>query len=208
MNRDRPAYWTRRHLDRLAETPATTAPIVRRPKPRILPHEDSWDMWPAQETDGSPAVVADRALWMTLSAPALGHPEERHDLARLRLLAKDGDGWTGLGHVFTDGASPGSREWSGSAVRRPDGTVSVFYTAVGRRGETCPTFSQRVVEARARLITEHSRVRLGRPVEHREILRSDGTTCRPGKGRVAIPYHTVFGGRRCRGCRTAPPGGG
>lgn len=147
-------------------------------------------MWPVQETDGSPVVVAGRELWMTLAAPAVGHPEERHDRARLRLLGKDGGGWTDLGHVFTDGASPGGREWSGSAIRRPDGTLSVFYTAVGRRGEARPTYAQRVVEARARLVTEHGRVRLGRAAEHREILRPDGVEYLPaddvggGPGRI------------------------
>lgn len=189
-NGDRPAHWTRRHLELIAETPATTAPAVRGPAIRILPYEDVWDMWPVQDTDGLPAMVAGREVWMTLSAPALGHPEERHDLARLRLLTKDGDDWTDLGHVFADGASPGSREWSGSAVRRSDGTVSVFYTAVGRRGETHPTFSQRVVEARIRLTAEHGHLRFGRSTEHREILRPDGRTYLPtdhvdgGPGRI------------------------
>ena len=182
MNADRPASWTRRHLDLLAETPATTAPVIGHPQPRVLPHEDVWDMWPVQEANGRPAVVTGRELWMALSAPALGHPEERHDLARLRLLTRDGDGWTALGHVFTDGMAPGSREWSGSAVRRPDGTVSVFYTAVGRRGEARLTYSQSVVEARARLITEPGRIRLERPAEYREILRSDGHTYLPTGG--------------------------
>ncbi len=190
MNGDRPAYWTRRHLGLLAGTPATTAPRVRGPVPRVLPHEDVWDLWPVQETDGSTAAVGGRELWMALSAPAVGHPEERHDRARLRLLARDGDGWADLGHAFPDGASPGSREWSGSAVRRADGTVSVFYTAAGRRGEPRPTFCQRVVEARARLVTDGGRPRLGPAAEHREILRSDGRTYLPadevegGPGRI------------------------
>jgi levansucrase len=114
----------------------------------VLPGHDVWDTWPVQEEDGATTVVDGAELWMALSAPAVGHPEERHDHARIRLLARTGDGWQDLGAVFADGASPGSREWSGSAVRRPDGTVSVFYTAAGRRGEPRPTFHQQVVEAR------------------------------------------------------------
>jgi levansucrase len=50
---------------------------------------------------------------MALSAPAVGHPEARHDVARLRLLARAGDEWDDLGHVFGADVSPGSREWSG-----------------------------------------------------------------------------------------------
>ena len=79
-----------------------------------------------QEYDGTPSVVQGRELWMALSAPAVGHPEDRHDVARLRLLATDGAAWSDLGPVFADGASPGSREWSGCAVRHRDGTVSVY----------------------------------------------------------------------------------
>lgn len=136
----------------------------------MLPHHDIWDTWPVQEEDGSTTVAGGAELWMALSAPAVGHPEERHDHARIRLLARTSDQWRDLGDVFADGASLGSREWSGSAVRRPDGTVSVFYTAAGVRGEPCPTFHQRVVEARPRLTT----VQLEQGVEHRVVLQGGG----------------------------------
>ncbi|MEO3811645.1 glycoside hydrolase family 68 protein [Sphaerisporangium sp. B11E5] len=180
MNDIRPARWTRRHLGLLTGSAATTVPAVTDwPAPRVLPHDDVWDLWPVQEEDGSPSTVLGQELWMTLSAPAAGHPEERHGHARLHLLGRDADGWTDLGHVFADGASLGSREWSGSAVRRPDGTVSVFYTAAGRRGEPWQTFSQRVVEARPRLLTADGRVSLDRDVAHQEILRSNGGTYLP-----------------------------
>lgn len=111
---------------------------------------------------------------MALSAPAVGHPEERHDRARIRLLARTAGRWRDLGDAFADGASPGSREWSGSAVRRADGTVSVFYTAAGVRGEARPTFHQQVVEARPTLGIAGGVVQLGRDVEHRVVLRPDG----------------------------------
>jgi levansucrase len=140
---------------------------------RVLPHHDVWDTWPVQEEDGSTAVIGGAELWMALSAPAVGHPEERHDHARIRLLARTADRWRDLGHAFADGASPGSREWSGSAVRRPDGTVSVFYTATGVRGEARPTFHQRVVEARPRPRVFDGVVQLDRDVEHRVVLRAD-----------------------------------
>ncbi|GGK81248.1 levansucrase [Sphaerisporangium melleum] len=175
MSGARPARWTGRHLDLLAETGATTAPVFDPAAlPRILPGHDLWDLWPIQEADGSVSVAGGHELWMSLSARATGHPEERHDRARIRLLARNGDTWRDLGDAFADGASPGSREWSGSAVRRPDGTVSVFYTAAGRRGEAHPTFRQSVVETRPALITGGDRIVLRRDAAHREILRSDG----------------------------------
>jgi levansucrase len=138
-----------------------------------------------QEEDGSTTVVDGAELWMALSAPATGHPEDRHDHARIRLLARTGDRWHDLGDVFADGESLGSREWSGSAVRRPDGTVSVFYTAAGVRGESRPTFRQRVVEARPRLHTAGGTVHLERNVEHRTILHP---------GDPYLPADDVVGG--------------
>lgn len=138
--------------------------------PRVLPDHDIWDMWPVQEENGLTTVVDDAELWMALSAPAAGHPEERHDNARIRLLARTADRWRDLGDVFADGVSLGSREWSGSAVRRPDDTVSIFYTAAGMRGESRPTFHQRVVEARPKLGGTDL---LERDAEHRVVLQPD-----------------------------------
>ncbi|AWS43764.1 glycoside hydrolase family 68 protein [Streptosporangium sp. 'caverna'] len=172
----RPVAWTRAHLDRLAHSATTTAPVIRGPLPRVLPADDIWDMWPVQDEDGSACLIHGRELWMGLSAPAVGHPEERHDVARIRLLATGDDGWTDLGHVFADGASLGSREWSGSAVRRSDGTISVFYTASGLRGEARPTFVQRIIEVRPKLITNDGGAVIEGSAEHREIVRSDGRT--------------------------------
>ncbi|TDC70680.1 glycoside hydrolase family 68 protein [Streptomyces hainanensis] len=191
MTDTRPTRWTQRDLDRLIEEPATTAPVIdHATTPRVLPGHDIWDLWPVRREDGTTATVREGELWMALSAPAVGHPEHRHDIARLHLLARADDRWTDLGHVFPDDASPGSREWSGSALLRSDGTVSVFYTATGERGEARPTFHQRVVEARPKLITGDGATRLARDVEHRVVLRSDGLSYLPadeidgGPGRI------------------------
>lgn len=174
MTHGRPFRWTRQHLGRLVPSPTTTAPIVRSSDlPPLLQGEYTWDMWPVQEPDGSPTVVLGAELWMTLSAPVRGHPEDRHDVARLRLLARKGGAWRDLDHVFPAGASPGSREWSGSAVRRPDGSVSVYYTAAGHRGEARRSYVQRVFEARAQLVADGGPIRLD-AAEHRELVRPDG----------------------------------
>ena len=179
----RPARWTRRHLDRLVDTPATTAPAIGPTAPaRMLPRYDIWDPWPVQDPDGSPAVILGSELWMALSAPATGHPEQRHDHARIRLLTRGGERWHDRGPVFAAGTSPGSREWSGCAVRRPDGTISIFYTAAGRRGEPRPTFQQRIMEARPRLSTGRAAVRLDRRVPHHEVLRCVGDAYLPANG--------------------------
>jgi levansucrase len=186
----RPFVWTRQHLDRLGEAAAIAAPeLGASEQPRVIRDDDVWDPWPVQEMDGSPSVVEGRELWMALSAPASGHPEGRHDVARLRLLAHDANGWDDLGPAFAHGVTPGSREWSGSAVRRTDGSVSVYYTAAGHRGEARPSYVQRVIEACPRLVASNGRIRLDGLAEHREILRADGGTYLPADELEGAPGH-------------------
>ncbi|RIQ18950.1 glycoside hydrolase family 68 protein [Jiangella rhizosphaerae] len=190
MSGRRPARWTAQHVGRIVHAPGATAPVIVAPLPRVLPGHDVWDMWPVQEDDGSTAVVDGAELWMALAAPAGGHPEGRHDRARLRLLTRLDGRWTDRGDVFAPGASLGSREWSGSAVRRADGSVSTFYTAAGLRGTEPPTFHQRVAEARAELVSDADGIRLTGDTEHREVLRADGPHYLPadevdgGPGRI------------------------
>jgi len=175
-----PTRWTRDHLDRVVESAATTAPLVGGAgPPRVLPDDDVWDLWPVQAADGLPSLVRGKELWMALSAPATEHPETRHDVARIRLLAKDVRGWHDRGHVFADGTSPGSREWSGCAVRGDDDTLSVFYTAAGVRGEPRPTFVQRIIRATTSLVTDDDGVRVSPGGEHEEIVRSDAGSYLP-----------------------------
>lgn len=169
--------WTADDLGRRVDAEATTAPLVGPGRPaRVLAGEDIWDPWPLQEEDGTPSIVDGAELWMALAAPAVGHPDARHDVARLRLFSVRDGRWQDLGPLFGDGETPGSREWSGSAIRRADGLVSVFYTAAGALGEPRVTYAQRVMEARMHLERDDGRVRLRSEGPHREVVRSDGRT--------------------------------
>jgi levansucrase len=126
-----------------------------------------WDPWPVLDADGHLADVHGQQWWIVLSAPRDLHPEARHDHARMRLLRRSSDAWHDLGELFPDCASPGSREWSGTAVF--DATSSrlrVLYTATGLRGEPRPSFRQRIFETCAD-------VRSGRVVawdRHTEVI--------------------------------------
>jgi levansucrase len=107
-----------------------------------------WDPWPVLDDAGEMADVHGQQWWIVLSADRGVHPEARHDHARLRLLRRERDGWHDLGELFPDGASPGSREWSGTAVfDEASSRLRVLYTATGMRGEARPTFQQRLFEA-------------------------------------------------------------
>lgn len=89
-----------------------------------------WDMWPIVATDGAPARIAGRELWMALSAPDRGDPSLRHFEAKIRLLERTGGGWRDIGPVLPDFPVPYEREWAGSAMN--DGTrVSLFFTGAG-----------------------------------------------------------------------------
>jgi levansucrase len=66
------------------------------------------------------------------------------------LLRRGGGGWQDLGAVFPEGASPGSREWSGTAIfDAATSRLQVLYTATGVRGEAAPSYQQRIFQAYA-----------------------------------------------------------
>ncbi|WP_336980934.1 glycoside hydrolase family 68 protein [Altererythrobacter fulvus] len=159
------------------------APDVRHTAPlicagdftRISPDLDIWDAWPLQDRAGNPAAVGTgETLWMALAAPHQENPDERHGLARIHLFQKDAVGWTHLGPVFPDGFTPGSREWSGSAVLDAGCMeVTVYFTAAGWRGETAPSFTQRLFSARARLVGNNGAYRLEGWKGLEEFIRPD-----------------------------------
>lgn len=152
-----PSRWTPKHVSSIGDAPEHAAPLLRGDDlARIGTGVDFWDAWPVQEPGGMPAGMEDGStLWMALGAPHFPDPEERHAHARIHLLRHSGGEWHHLGHAMPDGFSPGSREWSGSAVLdQPSGAVTLYFTATGRRGEAEPTFLQRMFQARATLTSD------------------------------------------------------
>lgn len=112
-----------------------------------------WDAWPIQLRDGSPARLdGGSEIWMALAAPRFPDPDERHGHARIHLFRRKREGWTHLGPAMPEGFTPGSREWSGSAIFDPqERCVTLYFTAAGHRGEARPTYEQRMFSARATL---------------------------------------------------------
>ena len=146
--------WSPDHAALIGDAPARTAPLLDEGDfARIGSGVDFWDAWPVQEADGLPVRLEDGStLWMALGAPHFPDPEERHSHARIHLLRLVDEEWQHLGPAMPDGFSPGSREWSGSAVLdRFSDTVTLYFTATGRKGEAEPSFLQRMFMARATL---------------------------------------------------------
>lgn len=151
------SHWTADHVRAIESVAHNSAPlIVDADIHRIAPDIDIWDAWPIQDADGLPSQLEDGiTLWMALGSPRFADPEERHGHARIHLIARKDGAWLPLGPAIADGFTPGSREWSGSAVLGEDRTtLTLYFTATGHRGEVELTFEQRLFRAHATL--EHS----------------------------------------------------
>lgn len=136
----------------------------------ICPALDLWDNWQLAHEDGRLAVLDGRQYWFFLSSRRFSDPGQRHDAARIWLASLGADGWRDHGNVLPDGLNPGTREWAGSAVLHDDGvTVTLFYTAAGRRGEG-QSFEQRIFATTGTLGSEGP----GNWQIPREIIKADG----------------------------------
>lgn len=148
--------WAREHLAALGDTSSRqTGRITEEEATRALPHLYLWDPWPVRRPGGGQAIVDGDEIWMALSAPSDLEAGQRHDVARLRLIARHNGLWSDLGPVFPDGASAGSREWAGCATYFEERSeLEVYYTASGRRGESRPSFVQRIMRTTAGFPTQ------------------------------------------------------
>jgi levansucrase len=166
------AHWMAVDVARIDIANAPTIPLIRADEVHALvPGVDLWDSWPIQTRAGSTADFDGTTLWMMLSSPALPDPAQRHDQARIRLLAESGGIWTDCGNLLPDGFGPGTREWAGSAIVDDDGrTVTLFYTATGRPGAP-PSFEQRLFETSGTLSENRRSIESWRPPT--QIVASD-----------------------------------
>jgi len=170
--------WTSNDVKAITQDPDHTAPLIGPDDfKRVSPRFDVWDAWPIQNRDGSPtAFEGGVTLWMALTAPHREDPDERHGVARIHLFRRNSAGWHHLGPVLPQEFSPGSREWSGSAVLDADRRgLTLYFTATGHSGEAEPTFAQRLFSARATLIGHAQEFQLGDWRELTEFVRRDPT---------------------------------
>lgn len=151
---------------------------------RFAPSLDVWDAWPLADPAGHPVVWNGGELWFALTAPALDDPESRHGNARIHHFHRNGDSFRHLGQTMPPGLSPGSREWSGSAVLE-DSAVTLYFTATGIAGEARPSFVQRLFAATATL-TGGDEPFAGWSAP-REIVRADGIHYRPADEADGVP---------------------
>jgi levansucrase len=180
--------WTQADLAHLSpgavEIPLITEADVR----PVLPGFDLWDVWPLQDLGNAVARIGDGEIWLCLAVPAQADPEWRHDVARVRALFKQNGTWRDLGNLFPDDLNPGSREWSGSAVFDPEtSSVTAYFTATGRRGETRRTFEQRLFVTEGRLDWEDDLPSPGGWSTPVEIAINDGRYYRDVREDAGVP---------------------
>lgn len=172
------SVWSPGAVAAIANGPVSYAPLIETGAATpVLSGFDLWDYWPVQERDGTTANIAGGTLHMLLSAPVLPDPDQRHALARIRLMHQTNAGWRDLGPLLPDGFSPGSREWSGSAiVSAAHDSITLYFTAAGHRDELTVSFNQRLFETRAPLAVDGNVPRLGPWSKPVESVKADGTT--------------------------------
>jgi len=181
--------WEAAHVALIGQRGLCEAPlIVEADVMRIAPDLDIWDAWPVQTRAGAPVDLGEGlTLWMALGAPRFDDPDARHGHARIHLLQHDARGWSHLGPAMPEGFSPGSREWSGSAVLEDDQqALSLYFTATGRYGEASLTFEQRLFSARATLERGSASLALTRWRDLQEIVARDPEHYMASDGGVGV----------------------
>lgn len=185
--------WTQEHLRSLSAQSFAAPPLpMAEMRPGIAGHF-LWDPWPIEDGKGRVAQFRGSELWLALSASHNVPPESRHDVAHIRLLTRDSEGWRDQGALMPAGFSPGSREWSGYAVfDSATSTVDLIYTATGRRAEATITYEQRLFQATASL-DGGATCRFTNWSDHREIFAADGRHYLPAVDTVPRPgFFTAF----------------
>lgn len=141
--------WTAQALEGLQLSASNQAPVLDADQVRpISPELDVWDAWPLADASGKPVPWKGGELWFALAVSRTDDPEQRHHLARIHHFHRIGATFQHVGVTFPDGFTPGAREWSGSA-RLDDGTVTIFFTAAGQKGDAHLSYEQRLFSSSA-----------------------------------------------------------
>lgn len=168
-------HWRAADIAQIDTLPFPEIPVIGAAEAvRVLDGFDLWDLWPVCLPDGTTADFDGQSLWMILSAAINPNPDLRHDVARIRLMAKRDGAWRDLGNLLPDGFAPGTREWAGSSVFDPaTNLLTLYFTSTGRHGDPF-SFEQRLFETRAPLSLDGGHITLGDWSPAVELFANDG----------------------------------
>lgn len=165
--------WTSEAAVLAAQAGAARIPVFSRDEAETVAADlDVWDMWHLVHPTGETVQVNGRTFWFFLAAPRLADPEGRHDVAHIRLLSRGSEGFRDHGRALPQHLTPGTREWSGSAVLSETGELSLYFTAAGRR-EQATTYEQRLFETHCAFNVEGDAPLLGPWSQPTEFLVAD-----------------------------------
>lgn len=168
--------WTASALQTLSLDAANQAPVIQSDQAQPMsPELDVWDAWPLADSSGNPVEWREGELWFALAVPRAEDPEQRHHMARIHHFHRLDDRFQHIGQTLPEALSPGARQWSGSA-KLEDGTVTLYFTAAGRKGDQTLTYHQRIYATQAKLTDDGQFAEWSAPVE---IIAADGNFYRP-----------------------------
>ena len=168
--------WKPQHLQQLRVLDENVLPVFV-PADRVSPSAESyfWDFWPVLTESGELAEIDGTELWMSLSAPRNGDPDQRHHLARLHFHTRRSGVWQDRGHLLPSGFTLGSHEWSGSAIYYPENReLRLFYTVVGESRSPGPSYVQGLAQACGTVVTTPAGISVVDWREQTESVPSDG----------------------------------
>lgn len=164
------------------------------PSAKVIEGVDVWDMWQLTRPDGSIVIAHEREYWFFLATVMLDDPEDRHDIARIRLTSLGADGWRDHGWALPDDCSPGSREWSGCTVLAEDGrTITMYFTATGHR-DSPHSFEQRLFETHAEFEFDGDAPVIRNRSEPVQSVAADGHWYKIAN-QIIAPAHGIWGFR-------------
>lgn len=164
--------WQPEHLTKIGNPADRTTPVFSAAQcQRMFSDIYIWDPWPVCLKDGTVATIAGRTIWMGLAASVALQPNERHDVARIRLFSNLDGHWHDHGWLFHTGSTPGSREWAGCASYDPEtDRLEVWYTATGLEGEQQVSFVQRIFATEGILSVSEQGVSVADWTPHKELV--------------------------------------
>ncbi|MEV4931904.1 glycoside hydrolase family 68 protein [Sphingobium sp. LSP13-1-1.1] len=165
-----PLEWRASAFCRRAARPSRAPVLDASEIHRVLNDLDVWDAWPLADRYGAPVAWRGGELWFALAAPAFDDPEARHAHARIHHFHRT-DRFAHIAATFPDGFTPGSREWSGSAILDGD-EVTLYFTAAGYRDEGTISFQQRLFASTTRLSDDPETIFTGWS-QPRELVKPD-----------------------------------
>ncbi|MFI7075609.1 glycoside hydrolase family 68 protein [Micromonospora sediminicola] len=154
-----------------------------------------WDTWPLTDGRGNQYSYKGWTVIFSLTAdPYAGYTfDDRHTHARISYwfhrASDETAPWIYGGHLFADGASPGTAEWSGSTRIFERNRIKTFYTSM--RFDPAPT-TAKITMSEGRIQADDSGVWFTGFSRHNILLEPDGRWYQTGAQNPFFSFRDPF----------------